>query len=347
MYEGPEFRHLTTFVTIAEECNFGKAAERLHTTQPALSSHMKHLEEGLQEQLFKRVPHGAELTEAGRNFLPYARHILHLRTHAMKAASRRHSEDELPLRLGYSPFMNHNLMSEALKAYKEIVPEGHINSSSDFTAHLIEMLRDGRLDAAFVTLPLRESEFSEHFVCEEKVLICLRRDDPAAAFAAIPKEVVAKNLKIMFNRAYHPELHDHILKTLKKAGILVQPTETFSAPPDMQFLAKTRACYGLIRAGIPVDDELTTRPIEGVDFRITTALLCHKEQKKPVLPMLAYRMSQLCRDLANPSAPDKLTDGITVRNKRSKTTKRRERELHNRALSGDRKLRLDVRQNGL
>ena len=102
MYEGPEFRHLTTFVTIGQ-CNFGKAAERLHVAQPALSSHIKHLEEGLQEQLFKRVPHGAELTEAGRNFLPYARHILHLRTHAMRAASRRHSEDDLPLRLGYSP----------------------------------------------------------------------------------------------------------------------------------------------------------------------------------------------------------------------------------------------------
>ena len=343
MYEGPEFRHLTSFVTIAEECNFGKAAERLHITQPALSSHMKHLEEGLQEQLFKRVPHGAQLTEAGRNFLPYARHILHLRTHAVEATSRRHAEGDLPLRLGYSPFINHDLMAEALKAYKEIVPEGRMNSSSDYTARLIEMLHDGRLDAAFVTLPLREFEFSEHFVCEEKVLICLRRDDPAAAFAAIPKEVVAKNLKIMFSRAYHPELHDHILKTFRKAGILVQPTETFSAPPDMQFLVKTRACFGLIRAGILVDDELTTRPIEGFDFRITTALFCHREQKRPVLPMLAYRMSQLCQERAKTSVPNRITDSISATNKRAQKTYRRKTKPHNRTLSSDRKLRLDAR----
>jgi DNA-binding transcriptional LysR family regulator len=309
-----------TRVTIAEECSFGKAAERLHTTQPAVSGHMKHLEEGLRERLFKRVPHGAELTEAGRNFLPFARHILHLRTHAVKATSRRHAEGDLPLRLGYSPFMNHDLMAEALKAYKEIVPEGRVNSSSDCTAQLIEMLHDGRLDAAIVTLPRRDSDFSEHFVCEEKVLICLRQDDPAAAFAEIPKEVVAKHLKIMFNRAYHPELHDVILKTFKKAGIVLKPTETFSAPHDMQFLVKTRGCFGLIRAGIPMDGELTTRPIEGVDFRINTALVCHKEQKRPVLPMLAYRMSQLCQHRAKPGPPKKLAGSIKAASERLKKT---------------------------
>lgn len=296
MYEGPEFRHLITFVTIAEECNFGKAAERLHTTQPALSSHIKQLEDGLQKTLFRRVPHGAELTEAGRNFLPYARQMLHLRTHAVKATSHRLADRDAPLRLGYTPFMNHDLMVEALKAYKEIVPEGRINSSSDCTAQLIDMLHDGRLDAAIVTLPTGEADFSEHFICEDKVLICLRRDDPVAALAAVPKEAVAANLKIMFNRTYHPELHDQIRKAFRKAGITITPTETFSAPPDMQFLVKTRGCFGLIRAGVPVDDELTTRPIEGMDFRITTALLFRKQQKRPVLPMLAYRMSQLCRD---------------------------------------------------
>ena len=310
MYEGPEFRHLITFVTIAEECNFGKAAERLHTTQPALSGHIKLLEDGLQETLFRRVPHGAELTEAGRNFLPYARQMLHLRTHAVKATSHHLADRDAPLRLGYTPFMNHDLMAEALKAYKEIVPDGRINSSSDCTKHLIEMLHDGRLDAAIVTLPTSESDFIEHFVCEDKVLICLRRDNPVAALSAVPKEEIAANLKIMFNRTYHPELHDEIRGAFKKAGVTIQPTETFSAPSDMQFLVKTRGCFGLIRAGIPVDAELTTRPIEGMDFRITTALVFRKEQKRPVLPMLAYRMSQLCRDKEKQELPKRPSQSV-------------------------------------
>ena len=319
MYEGPEFRHLITFVTIAEECNFGKAAERLHTTQPALSNHIRHLEDGLQETLFRRVPYGAELTEAGRNFLPYAREMLHLRTHAVRATSRSLTDHDATLRFGYSPFMNHDLMAEALKAYKEIVPEGRINSSSDCTAQLIDMLHDGRLDAAIVTLPTGESDFSEHFVCEDKVLICMRLDDPLAALAAVPKEAVAANLKIMFNRTYHPQLHDEIRSAFNKAGITIQPTETFSSPPDMQFLVKTRGCFGLIRAGTPVDDELTTRPIEGMDLRITTALLCRKEQKRPVLPMLAYRMSQICHDRENlvPKRPSASVRPDQIRTKKT------------------------------
>jgi DNA-binding transcriptional LysR family regulator len=312
MYEGPEFRHLITFVAIAQECSFNKAAERLHITQPALSGHIKHLEDGLQKTLFKRGPHGAELTEAGRNFLPYARRILDLRTHAVKATSRRHSDNDWPLRLGYSAFLNHDLVAEVLKAYKEIVPEGHVNYSSDCTAQLIDMLHDGRLDAAIVTLPVHAADFAEHFVCEDKVLICLRRDDPAAAFAEIPKGVIAKNLRILFNRSYHPELHDMILGRFKKHGIILRPTETYSAPSEMQFLVKVRGCFGVIREGVPVDAELTTRPIEGMSLRVRSELMCQKEQQRPVLAMLAYRMSQLCLHQGDTEVPKKPSSNVRV-----------------------------------
>ena len=101
MYEGPEFRHLITFVAIAEECSFSRAAERLHIAQPALTKHIKSLEEGLAAALFKRVPAGAELTETGRKFLPIARQMLHMRQHAVNTASRSGTDVEWPLRLGY------------------------------------------------------------------------------------------------------------------------------------------------------------------------------------------------------------------------------------------------------
>lgn len=77
-----------------------------------------------------------------------------MRHHAVRAVSRKYSEAEWPLRLGYSPFVNDVLIQEALAGYREIVPEGHIHSPSDCTAKLTEMLADGRLDAAIVTLPI-------------------------------------------------------------------------------------------------------------------------------------------------------------------------------------------------
>ena len=76
MYESPEFRHLRYFVAVAEECSFGRDAQRLHITQPALSVQIKQLEDGLDAPLFLHTPAGVALTNAGRTLLPLAKQLL-------------------------------------------------------------------------------------------------------------------------------------------------------------------------------------------------------------------------------------------------------------------------------
>jgi DNA-binding transcriptional LysR family regulator len=299
MEQGPDFRHLESFVAVAEEFSFRKAAEKIHITQPALSGHIKVLETWLGSEAFKRGPSGSELTEAGRILLVYARHMLHLRSHAKRASSRKHSATEWPLRLGYTPFVNHALIEEALTGYKEIVPDGRINACSDCTGHLIEMLQDGRLDAAIVTLPIFEMPLAQHVICKDRLMICLRKDHPLAQEDRVPKAAIAENLRIMFDRRYHPLFHDEILKSFKRSGVTLQLTETFSAPSEMQFMVKTLGCFGLVREGIALDPELIALPMDGINIRVTNALVFSTQQERPILPMLAYRMTQRCAQRAN------------------------------------------------
>ena len=71
-----EFRHLMAFITIAEELHFGRAAARLHMTQPSLSAQLQKLEKSLDVMLVARNSHEVKLTSAGKEFVTQARLIV-------------------------------------------------------------------------------------------------------------------------------------------------------------------------------------------------------------------------------------------------------------------------------
>src|SRR5215470_2107127 len=71
-----ELRQLQYFVVLAEELHFGRAAERLHIVQPAVSQQLRRLERELGTELVERTTRTVALTEAGERFLPHARAVL-------------------------------------------------------------------------------------------------------------------------------------------------------------------------------------------------------------------------------------------------------------------------------
>ena len=80
-----ELRHLRYFVTVAEELHFGRAAERLHVSQPPLSLQIRQLEEEINVRLFERTKRWVRFTDAGQRFLPRARELLARMDHAVVA----------------------------------------------------------------------------------------------------------------------------------------------------------------------------------------------------------------------------------------------------------------------
>ena len=97
-----ELRHLRYFLVVADELNFRRAAEWIGIAQPPLSSQIRDLETELGVQLFRRVPKGAELTEAGAAFLNEVPAMFEQVDRAVRLAQRGGRGEVGHLRVGYT-----------------------------------------------------------------------------------------------------------------------------------------------------------------------------------------------------------------------------------------------------
>ncbi|MEU8032882.1 LysR family transcriptional regulator [Streptomyces sp. NPDC049099] len=139
-----ELRQLSYFVAVAEELHFGRAAERLHIVQSAVSQQMQRLERELGAELFDRSPRRVRLTGAGERLLPEARAVL-------AAAEKARAAVAAPavLRLGTSTGLGAHL-DRVLAAFAERAPEVPVELISLPADERFARVAAGRLDAAFV-----------------------------------------------------------------------------------------------------------------------------------------------------------------------------------------------------
>jgi DNA-binding transcriptional LysR family regulator len=139
-----ELRQLTYFVTVAEELHFGRAAERLHIVQSAVSQQIQRLERELGAELFDRTPRRVRLTAAGERLLPEAREVL-------AAADRARAAVAPPpgLRIGTSTGMGAHL-DRVLAAFSRHAPDIPVELFSLPAGERLARVAGGQLDAAFV-----------------------------------------------------------------------------------------------------------------------------------------------------------------------------------------------------
>jgi DNA-binding transcriptional LysR family regulator len=143
------FRQLRYFVTVAEEAHFSRAAARLYITQPALSQAIARLEAALDVQLLVRNRHNVELTDAGVELLHRARRLLVDRDEAVERVRSVSRGDAGVLRLGVALLAEHEVAA-TLTALVESYPDIVLDRVAAVSERLIDHLREGALDAAFV-----------------------------------------------------------------------------------------------------------------------------------------------------------------------------------------------------
>ncbi len=157
-------KQLETFLLVATLGNFRKAAERLFTTQPAVSTRIASLENELGVRLFERSPGSVRLTAKGQELLPYAEKVLRSAENLRERAGDTSSISGV-LRLGVSETIVHTLLPLFLARLHEAFPKVAVDLTVDITLNLRNELVARSLDLAFLMGPVSESSIANYHLC--------------------------------------------------------------------------------------------------------------------------------------------------------------------------------------
>ncbi|MES9897929.1 MAG: LysR family transcriptional regulator [Sedimenticola sp.] len=172
---------LQAFVCVAKNDSFSIAAEQLHLTQPAVSKRVATLEKELETPLFDRIGHKISLTEAGRQLLPRAQHILLEMADIRRSISNLTGEVSGTLIMGTSHHIGLRRLPPALKEFSLSYPQVSLDIRFMDSESACNEVEHGELELAIVTLPTSSSpKLSTSIIWSDPLLFVIARDHPLA-----------------------------------------------------------------------------------------------------------------------------------------------------------------------
>jgi DNA-binding transcriptional LysR family regulator len=160
----PDFRSLEAFFWTAQLSSFSRAAERLNTTQPAISQRIAKLEEDMEVRLLERSARGAVLTPKGYELREYVERLLRLMSEMMDAVAAPSAMSGV-LRLGVAETLVHTWVSRFIERVHARFPNVTLDMEVDVSSHLQQGILEGRLDLAFLLGPVTDPSMRDFNLC--------------------------------------------------------------------------------------------------------------------------------------------------------------------------------------
>jgi DNA-binding transcriptional LysR family regulator len=174
-----DLHHLRCFIAVAEECHFGRAADRLHLTISPVSRAIKELESQLGTLLFVRSHHSVEPTPYARTFLPKAIDVVSrfdaLVNHAGSTATATPT-----LRLGISSLIDTGAIDAVTYAIQEACPRTNLETHVSLSDDIVELLTRDALDLAVIHLPTSSARVQTFLLVQYTFAVAMNSQHPLA-----------------------------------------------------------------------------------------------------------------------------------------------------------------------
>lgn len=277
-----ELRQLRSFVVVAEEMNVGRAAIRLHLTQPSLSRQIAALEHDLGVELFARVRRRFVMTAAGETFLAEAKDLLRRADEAVRAAQRTQRGELGTLRFRFVQSATFEVLPRILGAFRAAYPEVVLDLESMTTLRQTEALRDGQIDVGLLrpntpaagagtshgSSDKRDTPaggtavvqlapgLSSRVVSSDPLVAVLPARHRLAKRKRLRLEELAEESFVFYSRASGPAVHDTIVSFCRAAGF---------TPRVEQEAADVQTIVSLVAAGLGVSLLISPTPPSNPD----------------------------------------------------------------------------------
>jgi DNA-binding transcriptional LysR family regulator len=255
-------RLLRPFVVLAEELHFGRAAQRLHVTQPALSQQVKRLEGQVGVELFARTRASVELTEAGEAILEPARAAVGAADEAESVAAELADAERGRLRIGISPG-THELAQRLLAELRARRPRLILEAKQDNSGVLCADVAAGQLDVAIAFEPEEVAGTVCEEISREPAVVAVAAGHPLAARQRVALAELASNRFALVDLAGGRGYNRAIVNHCRAAGFEPTLDHDPHGPMTWETAVRARGAVGLTTRASAVS---TAREIALIDL---------------------------------------------------------------------------------
>ena len=287
---------LRCFVAVAEELHFGRAAARLHMTQPPLSRQIQLLEHAVRVRLLERTSRSVRLTAAGAVLYRDAAAILRLAQDAADAAERTGKGLAGRVVVGYTAVAGYALIPGLLAQAAQALPDIEIVLEEMVSSEQLRALEAGTIDVGFVRPQLAAGALRYQRVAREPMLLAIPSAHPLAARERVRLQELAGQPLIMYSEKEGKYFHDKTVALFAGAG---------EQPEYVHHIGQTHTIMALVRAGIGLAivpasaaqlrfENVVLKPLWRRDVVAEIYLAWRAEERNPALrPLREFFLRQL------------------------------------------------------
>ncbi|OBJ86782.1 hydrogen peroxide-inducible genes activator [Mycobacterium asiaticum] len=223
----PTLAGLRAFVAVAEKRHFGSAATTLGVSQSTLSQALAGLEAGLGARLVERSTRQVRVTAEGVRLLPMARATIEAADTFTNAAARVSDPLQGSIRLGLIPTVAPYVLPTVLAGLSRRLPDLAVRVVEDQTDRLLQVLREGALDAALIALPADTTGVSEIPIYAEDFVLALPPGHALTGKPRVPAAALAELPLLLLDEGHC--LRDQALDVCQNAGVQAELADTRAA----------------------------------------------------------------------------------------------------------------------